>query len=179
MQGPLPYYAALIEEAFRRLGIAPKDARTKQPANWVLRRGTAEIAVTLHPGPEKKGLFLRMLSPIVEVTEHNCSQLRQDVLQLNYQLTNAAFSEFEGVIYLVHTQDATLLTPDQAARAFDSFSYFADSLDEQLQEKFKFEKRPPIGFNRDTPAPTVAEEQGGNPIETGSDGTQAPEEGWF
>jgi hypothetical protein len=149
MDERIAYYLLLVEEALYRLGVQPKTARQEQPGHWVLKRGSAEVVAAVRPGPDNKGLFLTLASPMLELKgDLNQPTLFSHLLQLNRQLVGASFSLTENTILLTACYDLLVATPDQLARSLDAITFFADKLDDELKQQFPLDDRPPMGFAR-------------------------------
>lgn len=141
------YFLSLVEEALYRIGITPAQARAEQPGQWQLKRGSAEVVLAVRPGADTKGIYLTMVSAVMEAPEPT-PELMADLLRLNQQMVGAAFAISEGTVVLTATLDLVAKSPDGLAKQIDLVTYYADTLDDELKSRYAIQERPPFGFAR-------------------------------
>ena len=135
--GPrLDIYAQTVEQLLLNLGIDPGQARmnTQEGYGWSFRRGSAviEVYVTQNGGVG----FLQVLAPILHLPMQGLLPLYRRLLEMNLQLTNAAFGVYLDVVYIFNERPLDGLDAVEANQIINTVAQYADDLDDKLLEEF-------------------------------------------
>jgi hypothetical protein len=136
-QGPkLDVYAQTVEQLLLNLGIDPAQARmnTQEGYGWSFRRGSAIIEVYLTQNAGEG--HLQVLSPILHLPAQGLLPLYRRLLELNLQLTNAAFGVYLDVVYVFSERPLEGLDAVEANGIISLVAQYADELDDTLVEEF-------------------------------------------
>ena len=139
------HFLTIVEEAIGKLGIDPKITRTQQKGQWVVQKGTATIAIDIFTTRQVNGpLFFGVMSPIMKVPESDKIPFFQEILSLNHQMINAAFSVQQDHLFIRATRRIDGMDQQEAFDMITMVGQTADDYDERLQAKYPH--RRPIGF---------------------------------
>ncbi|MCL4251381.1 MAG: hypothetical protein KJ065_24735 [Anaerolineae bacterium] len=135
--GPrLDVYAQTVEQMLLNLGIDPGQARmnTQEGYGWSFRRGSAiiEVYITQNAGVG----YLQVLAPILHLPLQGLLPLYRRLLEMNLQLTNAAFGVYLDVIYVFNERPLDGLDAVEANQIINTVAQYADDLDDKLLEEF-------------------------------------------
>ena len=144
MKEQFEQYASIIEEALLFLGIAPEAARSSQPFNWVLRKGTIETLILIRQVPSPNGMQLMFyaLSPIMAVPEDDTTKnsLFAELLSLNHSSPNCCFSEYENKIFLRSSRYIYGLEKDEAVMIITDIVKSSEVIQKKLGERYNMKK---------------------------------------
>jgi hypothetical protein len=131
---------ALVEEAIRGLGLDPEKARAASGGrSYALRRGSAQIAVTVHPGDGTREGTLRVAAPVVRLpsVEAQRNALLLYVLELNArELVGAAFGVVGEELVVVSERLLRDLDRSEVDAAIRGVGRLADTWDDVLSSRF-------------------------------------------
>ncbi len=133
-------YIPIVEQGIGQLGIAVESARTTNPHQWKLHRGSADIMLFLRESGTLqgvKGLFV-VIAPIMQipVDETKKQALYADLLTLSHEAPLACFSISSGFVYLRATRFVSGMDATEVMEMIDNLSYAADYIDGILIEKY-------------------------------------------
>jgi hypothetical protein len=139
----------LVESAIAGLGVSPTSALAKESldehgqghATWTLQRGSAAILISLvarEIGAGKKGIFLRVIAPIMTLPEPARREaLYRHVLELNAQgLVNAAFGIVGQRIVALSERPTENMQGEEVTQAVRHLAAIADTYDDRLVRAF-------------------------------------------
>lgn len=129
----------LVEEAIRKLGIDPAQARTPgEGVSYALRRGSARIAVAIHAGTAQRMGTLRVGAPVVKLPEEaHRAGLFAHLLELNArELVGAAFGVLDGEVVVVTERPLRDLDASEVDAAIRGVGQLADTWDDTLAGRF-------------------------------------------
>ncbi len=132
-----------VEEGIRMLEIDPADARGQKEGQWDFDRGSAKVAVGVTSTDRFPNGYFYVSSIVMEtkdVAEDKMPELYKQLLELNATLVNMRFAFNRDVIFLISNRDANGLDPQEVAITINELSYYADMLDDRLQEEFTTKK---------------------------------------
>lgn len=135
--GPrLDVYAGTVEQLLANLGIDPAQARmnTQEGYGWSFRRGSAviEVYITQNAGVG----YLQVLAPIIHLPTQGLLPLYRRMLELNLQLTNAAFGVYLDVVYVFSERPLEGMDSVEANSVISLVAQYADELDDKLVAEF-------------------------------------------
>ena len=135
--GPrLDVYAGTVEQLLANLGIDPGQARmnTQEGYGWSFRRGSAviEVYITQNAGVG----YLQVLAPIIHLPTQALLPLYRRLLELNLQLTNAAFGVYLDVVYVFSERPLEGMDSVEANSVISLVAQYADELDDKLVAEF-------------------------------------------
>jgi len=135
-RGTLDQYAELVEQILRGIGVDPALARMNVDSGfgWNFKRGSALIEVYLAQADDVT--YFRVLSPILHLAQSNLLPLYRRLLELNLQVTNAAFGLHTDLLYVFSERRLDGLDPQEANSIINLVAQYADEFDEKLQAEF-------------------------------------------
>ncbi|MDQ3031971.1 MAG: YbjN domain-containing protein [Myxococcota bacterium] len=134
----------LVEEAIRKLGIDPAEARAPGGGAYALRRGSARIAVAIHgavsaaEGVSEREGTLRVAAPVVKLPqEATRGALFEHLLELNArELIGASFGVLAGEVVVVSERSLRDLDASEVDAAIRAIGRLADKWDDELATRF-------------------------------------------
>ncbi|MBL8152704.1 MAG: YbjN domain-containing protein [Anaerolineae bacterium] len=132
----LEMYAGTVEQILASIGMDPVKMRmpTDSGYGWSFQRGSAVIEVFV---AQQDGVgYLQVLSPIVHIPISGLLPLYRRLLEMNLQLTNAAFGIHLDVIYVFSERPLEGLDGNEANQIINLVMGYADDLDDKLVAEF-------------------------------------------
>lgn len=133
---------ALVEDAIKRLGIDPAQARGPSDAKstqFAVRRGSARIAIAVHAGEGPREGSLRVAAAVIDLpadTSHRAA-LFQHLLELNArELVGAAFGLIGEQVVVVAERPLRDLNASEVDAAIRGVGRAADTYDDALASRF-------------------------------------------
>jgi len=129
-------YAGTVEQILAGIGIDPVRARMRTDTGfgWSFQRGSAVIEVFVS---QQEGVgYLQVLSPIMHLPINALLPLYRRLLELNLQLTNAAFGVYLDVVYVFSERPLEGLDGGEANTIINMVAAYADDLDDKLVAEF-------------------------------------------
>ncbi|GIV38333.1 MAG: hypothetical protein KatS3mg033_0133 [Thermonema sp.] len=130
------YYAKIIEDCIRDLGLDPVQLRGELEGQWNLKRGSASVYVDLWRSESSKQIYFQLLAPVVGVPPTNREQFFHELLQINHSLYGVAFSVKDNYAYIKMIREAEGLDKSEALAMIERIGYYADLYDDKLREKY-------------------------------------------
>ncbi|NIK73080.1 hypothetical protein FHS56_000566 [Thermonema lapsum] len=134
--GDINYYANIIEDCIRDLGLDPVQMRGELEGQWNLKRGSASVYVDLWRSDTSKQIYFQLLAPVVGVPPTNREQFFHELLQINHTLYGVAFSVKDNYAYIKMIREAEGLDKSEASAMIERIGYYADLYDDRLREKY-------------------------------------------
>jgi hypothetical protein len=132
----LDTYASVVEQLLASLGTDPVQARlnTQEGYGWTFRRGSAVIEIYItHVGGQG---YLQVLAPIIHLPAQGLLPFYRRLLELNLQLTNAAFGLYLDVVYVFSERQLDGLDATETNQIISLVAQYADELDDKLVAEF-------------------------------------------
>lgn len=132
----LQNYAATVEQILMAMGIDPTQARltTDNGYGWSFQRGSAVIEVYI--SQQDGAGFIQVLSPIIHLPQNNILPMYRRLLELNLQITSAAFGVYLDVVYVFSERPLEGMDAPEANSMVTLVAQYADELDDQLVGEF-------------------------------------------
>lgn len=135
----LQQHAAIVEQILSQIGVDSQQARMSniRPQDgygWHFQRGSALIEVYIDQ--EQGREYLRVLSPMLHLPQHNLLPLYRRLLELNLSLTNASVGIYLDVVYVFNERPLEGLDRNEADYIINQIAQYADHLDNQLLDEF-------------------------------------------
>jgi len=137
-------YIRIIEKGILKIGIDPETVRSKQPASWILNKGSIQVIVTIFRIEQDPNPYIQIVSPLMAAPKGGNVILFNEILSLNHGMFGAAFSIFKGNIYLKTIRELEGLDVSEVYSAIIRVGNYADHYDNYLREKYP--SRPSVGF---------------------------------
>lgn len=138
--GGLGKTCKLVEGVIKDLGVDPGECALEASgggAAWRVARGSAHVMIAVNPSAEGKPARLRIVSPVVAMSDDTSLLLLRRLLELNgTELPGVAFGVIGNKVVLVAERGAAGLDRDEVAEMLSSIGYFADKYDDELVEEF-------------------------------------------
>jgi type III secretion system-like peptide-binding chaperone len=132
----------LVEGVIERLGLDPATARAKdvpEQASWTVKRGSANILITVLFRVEDQTTYFRVVSPVMTLPAENLKRqpLFKRLLELNATgLVNSAFGLVGDRVVVVSERPAAGLDGDEVSQIVKHLSAVADTYDDRLVKEF-------------------------------------------
>ncbi len=138
-------YIKTVEDAFKKLGINPNDAKAPIQGAWILKRGSATIRITLNSTPSSEGeqKTLVMMVHISEIPRRNQRQFYRRLLEMNSSFVTERFEIFDNEIYLTASRYLEGLDSDEVVDMMKEISETADFVDNKIKKEFSNAFGPP------------------------------------
>lgn len=138
-------YIRTVEDAFKKLGINPNDAKAPIQGAWIFKRGSATIRVMLNSTPTSEGeqKTLTMMAHISEMPRRNQRQFYRRLLEMNSSFITERFEIFDNEIYLTASRYLEGLDSDEVVDMMKEVSETADFVDDRLKKEFAGAFGPP------------------------------------
>lgn len=135
-RGALDQYAGLVEQILRGIGVDPALARMNVDSGfgWNFKRGSALIEVYLAQADDIT--YFQVLSPILHLPQSQVLPLYRRLLELNLQVTNAAFGLHTDLVYVFSERRLDGLDAQEANSIINLVAQYADEFDDKLQAEF-------------------------------------------
>ena len=127
-----------IEEAFKKLGLDPKDAKSPIQGAWIFKRGSATIRVMLNSTPTSNGdqKTLAMMAHIMPIPSRKKGDFFRRLLEMNSSFINERFEIFDNEIYVTAVRYLEGLDSDEVVDIMREISETADFVDDKLRKDF-------------------------------------------
>ncbi len=132
----LDSYASTVQQILAAIGVDPQHSRlnTEQGYGWSFRHGSAIIEIYILQNGDAG--FLQVLSPIVYLPQSGLLPFYRRLLELNLQLTNAAFGVFQEVVYVYNERPLDGMDNVEANNIISMVASYADEYDDKLIAEF-------------------------------------------
>ena len=140
----LAAYFRIIEKAILKIGIDPEKCRGEKAGRWSLQKGSINIMIDVWMLEKEQKAYFQAVAPIMEIPKGSNSALTEELLEINHALFGAAFSIFQGVIFLKTTREIEGLDVSEAYQTILRIGTYADYYDDIL--KAKYPHHTPVGF---------------------------------
>lgn len=132
---PLDRYVPVIERIVRSLGLDPERARIRLDDDrfvvWTLRRGSAEVEITLTADG-----WYRVDSAILELPADGQEAFFRHLLEQNGRLAGVSLCLIEGVVTVSGARPLEGMDAGEAEDLLHRVSRTADGLDDELHARF-------------------------------------------
>jgi hypothetical protein len=130
-----------VDLALKKIGVDPDAVRGKDApdvASWTLKRGSAHILVSLTRREPNRGVFLRVVSPVMTLPDASKREtLYVKLLELNANgLGNCAFGVIGERIVALSERPAEGLDEGEVEQIVRQVSAVADTYDDRLVAEF-------------------------------------------
>ena len=127
-----------IEEAFKKLGLDPKDAKSPIQGAWIFKRGSATVRVMLNSTPTSNGdqRTLAMMAHIMPIPSRKKGDFFRRLLEMNSSFINERFEIFDNEIYITATRYLEGLDSEEVVDIMKEISETADFVDDKLKKEF-------------------------------------------
>lgn len=132
----LEAYAVTVEQILAAIGVDPTTARrnVEDGFGWSFQRGSALIEI--YVSIQKEVGYFQVLSPIMHLPASGLLPLYRRLLELNLQITNAAFAVYLDVVYVFSERAVNGLDAAEADSIINLVAAYADDMDNKLVEEF-------------------------------------------
>lgn len=127
-----------VEEAFKKLGLDPKDAKSPIQGAWIFKRGSATVRVMLNSTPTSDGdqRTLAMMAHISPIPKRQQKEFFRRLLEMNSSFINERFEIFDNEIYVTASRYLEGLDADEVVDIMKEISETADFVDDKLKKEF-------------------------------------------
>lgn len=131
-------YIRTVEDAFKKLGIDPNDAKAPIQGAWIFKRGSATIRVMLNSTPSSDGeqKTLTMMAYISEIPRRKQRQFFRRLLEMNSSFISERFEIFDNEIYITASRYLEGLDSDEVVDMMKEISETADFVDDRIKKEF-------------------------------------------
>ncbi len=130
-------YALTVEQILIALSIDPERARMQNVTDgfgWQFQRGSAVIEIYVEQA-DNSG-YLRVMSPILTLPTTGLLPLYRRLLELNLQLSTAAFGVYLDTVYIYSERPLDDMDASEANMIINQVANAADDFDDKLLNEF-------------------------------------------
>ncbi|MDQ3072422.1 MAG: YbjN domain-containing protein [Bacteroidota bacterium] len=139
VDSPANYYS-LVEEGITKIGVDAALCRSDEEGQWNLRTNTLELWVDLWYVEQENRVYFQVMTPMFSIPDEKTEQFYREILDINYQLINAAFVTYQGGIYLKQIMEANFLTSDEVALNLQRIGFYGEKFKEPFLGRYKVKK---------------------------------------
>jgi hypothetical protein len=136
----LQQYFDNVEAALGLAGIDPVLSRSETEGQWNLKKDELEVWIDVLHIPENKRTYLQVMAPMMLVPAGSKEEFLSELLELNYQMIDAAFCVFDNSCYIKIMREIEHLGAPEILLAINRVGYYASVNEKGLIEKFNAEK---------------------------------------
>jgi hypothetical protein len=135
---PLEPYIEIIKGVVNGLGLNADECYNKEGNYWSLRKGSAEIFVTLFVIGEGDGRewYVEFSSPVMKLPSTNLIPFYRRLLEENAKWVATRFSLRGDTVWLDITREVAGIDAEECSRSLTRIGDVADGLDDMLMEEF-------------------------------------------
>lgn len=133
-------YYSKVDEAITLVGIDPELCRGKEDGQWNLMSEDLEVWIDVMYVEESESTYFQVMAPVCQLPSSMLAEFCQEVLEINYQLVDAAFVVFNDGAYLKVMRDAKNLSTDDMFTALNRIGFYGSYYSKELMTKYKAEK---------------------------------------
>jgi hypothetical protein len=136
---------AMIERYVTSVGLDKNKCYDSMKNSWNWRIGSASIQVYVQAVPLSSGAiryYLRIFSPLMEIPTYNETYFYRYLLELNDSKLGVKLSVLGNWVYATYERDVVGMDYDELSTCIADLEWWADTLDDQLKQKFS---APPAG----------------------------------
>lgn len=131
-------YIKVVEEAFRRMGINPNDAKAPIQGAWLYKQGSMTIRIMLNSTPSSEGeqKTLSMMAYISPIPRKKQRQFFRRLLEMNSSFISERFEIFDNEIYLTASRYLEGLDSQEVVDILREIGNTAEFVHERIKKEF-------------------------------------------
>lgn len=130
-----PYYQ-MVENCIKQLGVDPEACRDKNPGQWNLKKGSANVWIDVFKREKDVFGYFQCMGPIVDIPQTNKEAFYQELLEINHSLYGVAMTKFKERIYIKTIRELDGLNEDEIMAMIKRVGGYADDYDDYLKNKY-------------------------------------------
>ncbi|MGQ9908099.1 MAG: YbjN domain-containing protein [Candidatus Flexifilum sp.] len=129
-------YAGMVEQILLSIGVDPALARMNVESGfgWNFKRGSALIEIYIAQAEDTA--YFQVLSPLLHLPLTNLLPLYRRLLEVNLQITNAAFGVYQDIVYIFSERRLEGMDAQEANTIINMVAQYADEFDDRLLSEF-------------------------------------------
>lgn len=129
-------YAGMVEQILLSIGVDPALARMNVESGfgWNFKRGSALIEIYIAQAEDTA--YFQVLSPLLHLPLTNLLPLYRRLLEINLQITNAAFGVYQDIVYIFSERRLEGMDAQEANTIINMVAQYADEFDDRLLSEF-------------------------------------------
>jgi hypothetical protein len=129
-------YYQLVENCITKLGVDPSICRDKNPGQWNLRKGSADVWIDVFKRPEDEWGYFQCMAPVSKVPASNVDAFLTEVLEISHTLYGVGFTKFKDYIYVKTIRELEDLSEDEMMAMIRRIGGYADDYDDYFANKY-------------------------------------------
>ncbi|HNF48624.1 MAG TPA: YbjN domain-containing protein [Chitinophagales bacterium] len=136
----------MVENSIRKLGIDPSTCKGEKEGQYSLNRGSAAVWIDVWHIEKEGRAYFQVMSPIMDVVNvSNKPALYEELLQINDQLFNVAFTLYNNWVWLKTLREVDSLDENEIYAQITRVGNYADRYDDELKQKYNAFQPPRTG----------------------------------
>jgi len=132
----LSVYYQLVENCIRKLGVDPVSCRDKNPGQWNLRKGSADVWIDIFKREEDAWGYFQCMAPVADIPTENTLAFYQELLEINHTLYGVAMTKFREKVYIKTIRELEGISEDEVMAMMKRIGGYADDYDDYLKNKY-------------------------------------------
>ncbi len=126
----------MVEQILLSIGVDPALARMNVESGfgWNFKRGSALIEIYIAQAEDTA--YFQVLSPLLHLPLTNLLPLYRRLLEVNLQITNAAFGVYQDIVYIFSERRLEGMDAQEANTIINMVAQYADEFDDRLLSEF-------------------------------------------
>ncbi len=126
----------MVEQILLSIGVDPALARMNVESGfgWNFKRGSALIEIYIAQAEDTA--YFQVLSPLLHLPLTNLLPLYRRLLEINLQITNAAFGVYQDIVYIFSERRLEGMDAQEANMIINMVAQYADEFDDRLLSEF-------------------------------------------
>lgn len=129
-------YFELIESLITKLGVDPASCRAKEPGQWNLIKGSANILVDIRKVPEKDYGYIQIIGQVCEFPVENRDVFMTEVLEMNHTLYGASFTKYHEWLFVRSIRELDGLDEVETMNMLQRVGNYSDEYDNYFRDKY-------------------------------------------
>jgi len=129
-------YYQMLENCIKQLGVDPAICRDKNPGQWNLRKGSADVWIDIFKREEDVWGYFQCMSPICDIPQTNRDAFFTEVLEINHTLYGVAFTKFKEKLYIKTIRELEGISEGEMLAQLRRIGGYADDYDDIFKNKY-------------------------------------------
>jgi len=110
----LNYYYEVVEKAIAKIGVDPKNARSKNAGKWTLTKGGHPIWIDVVFLQNQNRTYFRVVTPVMKTTDANRAEVSMELLGENKNLFGVYFGSNKEKVFIMTIREVEGLDMNEA-----------------------------------------------------------------
>lgn len=126
-----------VEGAIKKLNVDPALCKGEKPGQFNMKQGSVSIWIDVWNIERENRAYFQVMAPIMSLANvTNQLGLYEELLKINDQLYNVAFTIYDNFVWLKSTREVHGLDEDEVAAQIKRIGTYGDQYDDILKQKY-------------------------------------------